>query len=342
MAGGEDGDWWRRQTEEGAPTRVDGGALAINEEGTRAINEGLGQGSFGFVIWDAALSLASFFRWLEARGRLGSGLRCLELGAGTGVPGLTLAQLGAGRVVMTDYDADVIELMERNVRENSLEGSVECAVLDWADRSTWSPPAEPEGLFDLVVAADVLYHGDGTELCEVFAAYMPPGCATVGYLGYRVRNPITIAFFQGLWRHGFALERLEDGAGRCVGGDSAAAAGEAGSAALEAFDAAAFVPLDPEALGVEAASTRVPPSPPPLPNKMPSGTLKVDCADTGAGVRGSERGESADLPAAARARSAGHVNRPVNLARPHSPTHCSPAKIGGATGRACIDLCCDA
>ena len=96
MAGGEDGDWWRRQTEEGAPTRVDGGALAINEEGTRAINEGLGQGSFGFVIWDAALSLASFFRWLAARGRLGSGLRCLELGAGTGVPGLTLAQLGAG------------------------------------------------------------------------------------------------------------------------------------------------------------------------------------------------------------------------------------------------------
>ena len=96
MAGRADvADWWRRQTDEDHPTLINGGSLRIHEDGTRAINEGLGLGSFGHVIWDAALSLAAFFQWEQARGALAvERLRCLELGAGTGVPGLTLAQLG--------------------------------------------------------------------------------------------------------------------------------------------------------------------------------------------------------------------------------------------------------
>ena len=86
------------------------GALQIHEDGTVAITEGLGQGSFGHVIWDAALSLAAFLRWVHSSGDLNvGGLRCLELGAGTGVAGLTLAQLGAS-VVLTDNDEDVLEL----------------------------------------------------------------------------------------------------------------------------------------------------------------------------------------------------------------------------------------
>jgi hypothetical protein len=186
MAGGEDSDWWRRQTEDDAPTLVDDGALQIHEDGTRAINEGLGQGSFGHVIWDAALSLATFFRWAHDRGSLAvDALQCLELGAGTGVPGLTLAQLGARRVVMTDSDEDVLELMQRNVEQNRLGDRVDCARLDWSDRSTWVPAVR----FDVVLAADVLYHGDGVALCDVFSAHMPPDHPTAtGFLGYRPRG----------------------------------------------------------------------------------------------------------------------------------------------------------
>ena len=137
MAGGDDSDWWRRQTVDGAPTLVDG-ALMVHEDGTRAITEGLGQGSFGHVIWDAALSLATFFRWLHSSGKLNvTALRCLELGSGTGVAGLTLAQLGAERVVLTDNDDDVLELMRRNVKLNELEHNISCALLDWSDHSTW-------------------------------------------------------------------------------------------------------------------------------------------------------------------------------------------------------------
>ena len=61
-----------------------------------------GRALTGSWIWDSAVVLSN---WISARAQLGydlSSKTVLELGAGTGLPGLTAARLGASRVVLKD------------------------------------------------------------------------------------------------------------------------------------------------------------------------------------------------------------------------------------------------
>ena len=170
---------------------------------------------------------------------------------------------------MTDSDEDVLELMQQNVALNSLSGRVDCRQLDWSDSATYLVAQGQQGergLFDVVLAADVLYHGDGSALCDAYAAHMPVGGGTVGYLGYRPRgnDPETrLAFFAGMWARGFVTHRLEDDAGLCAGCDDPGAAAGAGGdvegeravegAALDAvraaFDGSGFAPIGPVSAG---------------------------------------------------------------------------------------------
>lgn len=85
------------------------------------------------------------------------GSRVLELGAGTGLPGMTAAKCGATRVVLTDRP-QLINFMSKNVAENKLEFSVECMELDWAD-----PKASlaTQVRYDYVLAADVIRVQEG-------------------------------------------------------------------------------------------------------------------------------------------------------------------------------------
>ena len=74
----------------------------------------------GSVVWDASRSLLAHVSRLSqksADANLITGRRVLEIGSGTGVVGLALAQLGASSVVMTDK-ASQIPLMLRNVEHN--------------------------------------------------------------------------------------------------------------------------------------------------------------------------------------------------------------------------------
>ena len=78
----------------------------------------------------------------------------VELGCGLGIPSLAAARGGA-TVLATDSDAEALDLVERNARQNGLE--VETLPVDWVD------PAEliERAPFDLVLAADVLYERPG-------------------------------------------------------------------------------------------------------------------------------------------------------------------------------------
>jgi len=73
-----------------------------------------GPEGFASTVWDSAIVLA---RYLEVQGAAQyAGARCVELGAGTGLPGLVLAALGA-QVVLTDLPENVA-LLELNVARN--------------------------------------------------------------------------------------------------------------------------------------------------------------------------------------------------------------------------------
>lgn len=65
-------------------------------------------------MWDSSIVLAKFF---ERHPRRFTGLRCLDLSAGCGLPGLVLAKLGAASVTATDLGPN-LGLLRKNSDAN--------------------------------------------------------------------------------------------------------------------------------------------------------------------------------------------------------------------------------
>ena len=77
----------------------------------------------------------------------------VEVGAGTGAVGLTAAQLGAARVLLTDQHT---ELGAANIHENRLGDIVDVAQVDWTNMTTWEA-ARRAGPWDVLIASDVFF-----------------------------------------------------------------------------------------------------------------------------------------------------------------------------------------
>jgi predicted nicotinamide N-methyase len=117
------------------------------------------------------------------------GLRVVELGCGLGVPSLAAARGGAS-VLATDSDAEALDLVERNARENGLE--VETLPVDWSDTGELLERAP----FDLVIAADVLYERPSVaQLLELLPKLAPEACIA------DPSRPAAGAFFEQAERH---------------------------------------------------------------------------------------------------------------------------------------------
>jgi len=96
------------------------------------------------MLWPSSIALA---HELVARAPSLAGLRILELGAGTGLPGIVAATLGA-RVVQTDRLDVALDLCRQNAERNRV--AIEHRVADWTD---W----KEEERYDLILGADVMY-----------------------------------------------------------------------------------------------------------------------------------------------------------------------------------------
>ena len=97
------------------------------------------------ILWRSGVALARELSHLPL-----DGLRVVELGCGLAVPSLAAARAGA-TVLATDRDPHALELAERNARANGVR--IETL------RVEWESPGDllERALFDLVIAADVLY-----------------------------------------------------------------------------------------------------------------------------------------------------------------------------------------
>lgn len=109
----------------------------------------------GSLIWDAGRVLSEY---LTDNMSQVSGKRILELGAGTGVVGLTAASLGATDVILTDKP-ELMPLIEQNIKANGVATNARAMPLVWGDDVT---TAGDDNLLmaDIVCGSDLLYAPD--------------------------------------------------------------------------------------------------------------------------------------------------------------------------------------
>jgi predicted nicotinamide N-methyase len=117
---------------------------------------------YGIVLWPAAIALAH-----EIATRSLRGARVLELGAGTGLPGLVAASLGA-RVVQTDRQEVALHVSKMNAERNAIT-TIEHRAADW---TAW----EDAGTYDWILGADILYAVSlHPHLRQIFERNLAPG-----------------------------------------------------------------------------------------------------------------------------------------------------------------------
>jgi len=114
-------------------------------------------------VWESAIVLAEDLAALDGRG-----LSLVELGCGLGLPSLVAARAGFS-VTATDYEEPALA----GVRFNAVKsGGIEITtrVVDWRR------PPDDLGLFDRIVAADVLYEPHHAHaLARLIALALAPG-----------------------------------------------------------------------------------------------------------------------------------------------------------------------
>jgi methyltransferase-like protein 23 len=140
------------------------GAVLTHEDEARVIGEQRDRLPYGVALWPAAIALA---HEVAARADAFHDRWVLELGAGTGLPGLVAASLG-GRVVQTDRDELALAVCKRNGARNGVR-TIEHRLVDWA---AWDD-ARP---YEWILGADILY-GETTHphLRRIFATNLAPG-----------------------------------------------------------------------------------------------------------------------------------------------------------------------
>jgi methyltransferase-like protein 23 len=100
---------------------------------------------YGVALWPAAIALAHD---VAARAEAVRGARVLELGAGTGLPGIVAASLGA-RVVQTDRHELAMSICKRNGERNGV-GTIAYRLADW---TSW----DDSGRYEWILGSDILY-----------------------------------------------------------------------------------------------------------------------------------------------------------------------------------------
>ncbi|KAJ2716208.1 hypothetical protein H4R19_000773 [Coemansia spiralis] len=182
------------------------------------------RGQTGAVVWNSSVVMSEFLARQSVSGWDLAGVTAVELGAGCGVVGLAVHQLGARRVVLTDQ-ARMMRLLARNAAANGLpsratrgsntrrsEPDRELLVTEYG----WGhPPEDPRVLaqpVDIAIVSDCVYHEDVvpllvTSLADICSS-RSDGVPVVALVGQELRSDLVHhAFVEQLLRR-FELYRV--------------------------------------------------------------------------------------------------------------------------------------
>jgi predicted nicotinamide N-methyase len=119
---------------------------------------------YGVALWPAAIALAHD---VAARADAVRGKRVLELGAGTGLPGIVAASVG-GWVVQTDRHAGALSVCQHNGVRNGV-AAITYRVADW---TAWDDAEH----YEWILGADILYAEQfHPHLRRIFETNLAPG-----------------------------------------------------------------------------------------------------------------------------------------------------------------------
>jgi predicted nicotinamide N-methyase len=165
-------------------------AVFSPDEEARFLSEPEGRLPYGVVLWPAAVALA---HEIATRPDEFLGKSVLELGAGTGLPGVVAASLGAS-VVQTDRHELALHACQLNGKRNRAAG-VEYRLADWAE---WCDDRR----YDWILGSDILYaDANHPHLRRIFEANLAPGGRVLLADPYRATGlPLLQGLEAGGWR----------------------------------------------------------------------------------------------------------------------------------------------
>src|SRR4051812_32818212 len=184
-----------------------GAVLTVADE-ARYFSDLAGRLPYGVVLWPAAIALA---HEIATRADAFRGRRVLELGAGTGLPGVVAASLGA-RVVQTDRQEGALAVCRLHGERNGV-GAVEGRAADWA------APGDTTR-YDWVLGSDILYGEEfHPQLRRIFRDNLAPGGRVLVADPFR---SVSLVLLEELERDGWRVTMTkwtvgEEGAPRAIG-----------------------------------------------------------------------------------------------------------------------------
>src|SRR5215218_4252843 len=140
------------------------GALLSVADELRFLGQQKDRAPYGVALWSSSIALA---HEVIARAEAFPGTRVLELGAGTGLPGIVAASLGA-RVVQTDRHELALSICKQNGARNGVS-TIEYRLADWTD---W----QDGGCYEWIIGSDILYAERlHPHLRRIFESNLQPG-----------------------------------------------------------------------------------------------------------------------------------------------------------------------
>ncbi|XXQ30604.1 Lysine methyltransferase [Plasmodiophora brassicae] len=156
----------------------------------------------GTTVWDSAIALCGYLmRSMRSRPRT-----ALDLSAGTGIVGLTLARLGVERVLLSDIPNSV-PLLSHNIEMNDLADRVSALPLKWGDAGNTHDIRQAIDPIDLIVASDLFAWPDlYLDLARTIDALA--STTTTVLLAYEERNPAVEGGFFRMLHKKFAIREI--------------------------------------------------------------------------------------------------------------------------------------